>query len=245
MTDSSTKRILFIVLLSLAVHVAIFALWTGKPVTAPQAGGKGLTVALLVQAQRTTPSQTTTKEQPPAKPQPRQFQSEQLQEKPVQAVQAVVKKPAQKNVATIAETIIPPAPEPVNTPPKSPAAQTRAPVIARSQPDKTAQPEPHQANTDATTNRQLASVLQKAFNAEFYYPRLAIRRGWQGKVQLGLRIEADGHLSDIRIMQGSGYDLLDNAAIKSLNKVEMLPTAVTLLDGRSLELVLPVEYRLL
>ena len=87
--------------------------------------------------------------------------------------------------------------------------------------------------------------LQRAFALNFSYPRLAIKRGWQGEVQLGLRINAKGYLSQIRILQGSGYDILDKAAIKSLNKVEILPEAIAFLNGHSLDLILPVSYQLL
>jgi protein TonB len=91
----------------------------------------------------------------------------------------------------------------------------------------------------------LRADLEQAFALHFRYPRLAIKRGWQGEVRLGLRIEANGHLSQVRILQGSGYGLLDKAAMKSLNKVETLPNAIALLNGRSLDLILPVKYQLL
>jgi protein TonB len=107
-----------------------------------------------------------------------------------------------------------------------------------SQTDKTLQLSPKTASL-------LRADLEQAFALHFQYPRLAIKRGWQGEVRLGLRIEANGHLSQVRILQGSGYGLLDKAALKSLNKVETLPEAIALLNGRSLDLILPVKYQLL
>lgn len=91
----------------------------------------------------------------------------------------------------------------------------------------------------------LHSDLERAFALHFYYPRIAIKRGWQGEVRISLRIEADGHLSRVRVLNSSGHVLLDKAAIASIDKVEILPTAIALLDGRTLDLILPVEYRLL
>jgi protein TonB len=91
----------------------------------------------------------------------------------------------------------------------------------------------------------LRADLEQAFALHFRYPRLAIKRGWQGEVRLGLRIEANGHLSQVRVLQGSGYGLLDKAAMKSLIKVETLPKAIALLNGHSLDLILPVKYQLL
>jgi protein TonB len=87
--------------------------------------------------------------------------------------------------------------------------------------------------------------LEQAFALHFRYPRLAIKHGWQGEVRLGLRIEASGQLSRIRVLQGSGYALLDKAAMKSLKEVKVLPAATALLDDNGMDLILPVQYRLL
>lgn len=104
---------------------------------------------------------------------------------------------------------------------------------------------PQQASLPAQTSSLLRADLERAFALHFYYPRLAIKRGWQGDVHISLRIESDGQLSEIRILRGSGYSLLDKSAMQSINKVEILPAAIALLDGNSLDLILPVEYRLL
>jgi len=242
MKHSSTKHILLAVVLSLAVHAVMFSSWTNDASPIPQAGGQGMTVTLVVEAKQ--PAAIEHAEPAPTAPQP---SASTLKE--TVAVVVPTNAPAKKSQ---------PEPRPVlasaaktntavkKTPPVKAenVSSTRKPVeIVKntSPPDINATPRA----SSIENNKRLESVLQKAFNAEFYYPRLAVRRGWQGKVQLGLRIEADGHLSDIRVMHGSGYKLLDKAALKSLHKVEMLPVAVSLLEGRSLELILPVEYRLL
>ena len=104
---------------------------------------------------------------------------------------------------------------------------------------------PLQASLPAQTSSLLRADLERAFALHFYYPRIAIKRGWQGDVHISLRIESNGQLSEIRILRGSGYSLLDKSAMQSINKVEILPAAIALLDGNSLDLILPVEYRLL
>ena len=104
---------------------------------------------------------------------------------------------------------------------------------------------PLQASLPEQTSSLLRADLERAFALHFYYPRLAIKRGWQGNVHISLRIKSNGQLSEIRILRGSGYSLLDKSAMKSINKVEILPAAVALLDGNSLDLILPVKYRLL
>ncbi len=78
----------------------------------------------------------------------------------------------------------------------------------------------------------------------FHYPGLARRRGWQGTVTLGLRIEWDGHLEDIRVLETSGHRVLDRAALRTLRKVEKLSDVSNVLHSAGLNLVLPVEFQL-
>jgi len=91
----------------------------------------------------------------------------------------------------------------------------------------------------------LYSDLKRAFDLHFYYPRMAIKRGWEGEVKISLRVEANGYLTHIQVIDSSGYNLLDKAAITSIDRVQILPAAIALLDGRSLDLILPVQYGLL
>ena len=79
----------------------------------------------------------------------------------------------------------------------------------------------------------------------FSYPLLARQRNWQGEVRLGLRVEANGHLSHIHIVKSSGYTLLDHAAQKSLERIVTIPDAAGWLQGRHFDTVIPVEYRLI
>jgi protein TonB len=78
-----------------------------------------------------------------------------------------------------------------------------------------------------------------------YYPMLARRHGWEGRVQLALRIEPDGHVSHLQLAQSSGYAALDEAALASAQRIEVLDDVATRLHGAYLDMVLPIEYRLL
>ena len=93
--------------------------------------------------------------------------------------------------------------------------------------------------------QRIQSQLQQALRPHFYYPRMAIRRGWQGAVRLGLRIQSNGALLNIRVVSSSGYGILDRAAIDSLQQVKYLPAAVAVLNGRNMDVVLPVSFNLL
>lgn len=100
-------------------------------------------------------------------------------------------------------------------------------------------------NISNKTKDRLQSSLGKQLRQYFYYPRLARKKGWQGKVKLELRVEGSGQLSHIRLMQSSGYASLDDAALKSLRKVAFLPEARNWLQGTHYDIIVPVEYRLI
>lgn len=231
MINPSTQRITLALLLSLAVHGLVVMLWDDKPHVL-QAGGQAMTVSLVVHASK--PQLT-----PEKKPAPEEKVEESLTERKNKAIQETPDTPAAIETVFVQQVI-----EPVMT-----HVQTTTVTPTKATNRQEAVQHSERAVTTAaiteTTSQQLKVVLRKAFNANFYYPRQAIRRGWQGEVKLGLHISASGRLTKIRVLQASGYELLDKAAINSLNKVEILPGAIAMLNGQSLDLILPVEYRLL
>ncbi len=110
--------------------------------------------------------------------------------------------------------------------------------------DQNIQGTPFLTETSAVRSDILSSLSQ-AFAPYFRYPLLAQRRGWQGVVELGVHIKANGQLSRIWINRSSGHRILDKAAAKSLDQVTTLPMLDSNLSGDDLDMVLPVEYRLI
>lgn len=106
-----------------------------------------------------------------------------------------------------------------------------------------AAPSPHLDT--ALLGSRLEGQLRDALAPYFAYPMLARRNGWQGQVRLGLRVEADGRLSHVRIAHSSGYRLLDRAALSTLNRIKTVPKAAGWLDGQHFDIVLPIDYRLI
>ena len=105
------------------------------------------------------------------------------------------------------------------------------------------QPESVAASGDALHN-QLLGELQTRLARYLTYPPLARERGWQGTVLLGLHVESNGRLGNIRLERSSGYAVLDRSALNSLNRLGYLSEAVAWLNGRSADMQLPVIYRL-
>jgi len=91
---------------------------------------------------------------------------------------------------------------------------------------------------------QLQAALQSRLRFNRHYPRSAIRRGWEGRVELAVQIDTQGQIGVIRILQSSGHRLLDQAAIQSVEGLASLPEADILLDQQPIEITIPVIYRL-
>lgn len=104
--------------------------------------------------------------------------------------------------------------------------------------------QPHNSQLPESAHR-VTQQLNLAISEHFTYPRLAQRNGWQGLVKLGLRIEPNGQLSRIRVISTSGYAVLDQAAMETLNRISVLRDIDAWLRGRPLDTVLPIEYKLL
>ncbi len=55
------------------------------------------------------------------------------------------------------------------------------------------------------------------------YPAVAIRRGYEGKVVLNVRVLPNGKPEEIAIYKSSGYKVLDKAALKAVKKWKFVP----------------------
>jgi protein TonB len=94
------------------------------------------------------------------------------------------------------------------------------------------------------SDRQLRNGVLELVGQRLSYPVIARRRGWQGVVTLELHIEADGLISGLQVTGTSGYPVLDRAAMEAL-RLASIPGAAHWLHGRSIDMLIPVEYRLL
>ncbi|MBT8122273.1 MAG: TonB family protein [Gammaproteobacteria bacterium] len=91
--------------------------------------------------------------------------------------------------------------------------------------------------------KTLRNALVSALQARFRYPRRAQKRGWEGTVVISLRILPEGQLADVHVANSSGVPVLDRAALRSLSEVSV-SRHVAWLDGREIDMLIPVEYRL-
>ena len=97
---------------------------------------------------------------------------------------------------------------------------------------------------EAAKTDEASSELRKMFSANFTYPPLARRRGWEGEVRLGLRLEPDGRVTHIHIVKSSGFAILDKSALKTARGLGLAPAAARWLQGEWFDMILPVRYQL-
>lgn len=92
----------------------------------------------------------------------------------------------------------------------------------------------------ALIRKKLSAFVERNFR----YPRFAVKRGWEGTVELGLRVEANGRLSNVRIVKTSGYSILDEAALTTLTETDYINGLEAWLAGNYFDTTLPVKYQL-
>lgn len=101
---------------------------------------------------------------------------------------------------------------------------------------------------DKDQKEQAARVIQEAsplyqINPPPRYPRLARRRGYEGLVVLEVDVDEYGRPSTITLFSGSGYSLLDKAALEAVRKWRFQPGTI---DGIPQKMVVkvPIRFRL-
>jgi TonB family protein len=86
-------------------------------------------------------------------------------------------------------------------------------------------------STDPTLGARLEQPRALAIhNSSEYYPPLARRQLLQGTVRLAFVVDTDGSIIQVTVLESSGYELLDAAALKMWSEARFAVPAK--LDGR-------------
>lgn len=92
--------------------------------------------------------------------------------------------------------------------------------------------------------RGLLSHIRRLLTNQAPYPALARRRGWEGEVLVGFRIDDNGVIENVRVAQGSGYPTLDMAAVRAVRRLGRVPNVARWLPEGEVSVQLPVVYKL-
>jgi len=256
------SRLGYFVLASLALHVLVVVLWRGEPPASP-VGQSTFQITLLARYGDTPGNAGADAGQQENSDTQRQIKSSELSSEPSaldesqdgkllpatdpatssQAVSRAAHDLQQPGTRARAGVLKPhnKAPEETNSQlTKRHATLVQGAVGATSGSTSHGQ----QQMSSAARYLRVRAALQKALLPRFDYPSVARRRGWQGRVRIGLHVEADGDLTRIHLLESSGYALLDRAAVKNVTELRTVPAATQWLDGRDMDVILPVRYQL-
>ena len=84
-------------------------------------------------------------------------------------------------------------------------------------------------------------VRQRIVNAQSY-PRIARRRGLEGQPVVAFTLDKRGRLTKVDLAQTSGYQLLDQAALKAVQKAAPYPEIPAQLELDSFQFKLPISF---
>ena len=207
--------------LSAAAHLAAAALMLAPAMPAQVASDRAIHIQLVQPAIRAVTHESTAPESITI---PKREASSTRSQVPPQA-----KATSPRSAAT------PPPPAPLPAP-----AQPVAHKATRTEPAQAIR-----AVDSKTTSDALRQQVGQLLSQHFHYPRLARSRGWEGIVELGLHIAADGRVSHVILHRSSTYPTLDRAALVAAGHLRRVPGAEVLLNQEGLDLVVPVHYRLI
>ncbi len=118
-----------------------------------------------------------------------------------------------------------------------------APAVSETEQHNRAEADGLAPPTDSAANH-LQGLLLEAIARHFVYPPVARRNGWEGKAEVLIHLDHTGRLRVVRLARSSGYAVLDQDAVLTLQKIGSIPTAYHWLHGHSYNARLPVLYKL-
>jgi protein TonB len=79
--------------------------------------------------------------------------------------------------------------------------------------------------------------IRELITGRLEYPPLARKMGWRGQVNLAFTVLEDGSVRDVRVVNSSGYALLDHNAVETVQRAAPFPKPPI-----KAELLMPVRY---
>jgi len=76
---------------------------------------------------------------------------------------------------------------------------------------------------DAVEMDRIRMLVRSHLEAFKYYPASARRRGIEGHVEIGFTLTRDGAADEVSVLHGSGYAMLDHAALETVHRAQPFP----------------------
>jgi TonB family protein len=100
------------------------------------------------------------------------------------------------------------------------------------------------ANQGDDSDRPPSYDLGSDRNPKPNYPYIAKKRGWQGDVLIGVDVKQDGWPERVRVIESSGFGLLDNAAVATIRDTWQFQPAQRLRRAVVGYTEVPISFRL-
>ena len=251
------SRLFWALAVSAGIHAAALhwgGQWidrSGTPVAAPER----LQIALRIAA--TPPSEPPSETLPMAAP-PRPTAKRAAAQPPVTGtvpiaqiapeprrqnpVQPTLREEARREPPLTAEAAEFRRPAAPRTRPNRPAPRAAEEMVARPNP-----PEPEETLVYPETPADyaaLVSSVRSRIDGTKRYPRLARRAGFEGRTLLKFKILPDGRVTEIRVLETSQFEMLDEAAMRAVERAAPFQEEGRQIRGKFIEVILPVVFQL-
>lgn len=151
-------------------------------------------------------------------------------EKAKAAAPAVKRQPSPKSSKKVRLT---PKKTPLAPKPRKPSivsAPGPAPVSVAPQPESSqtqiSSSSPNPAASGVANRKQGTETVTKTIplnDPKPEYPRIALKRGWEGTVSLLIQVTPEGHSGSVTVDRTSGHDALDKAAVETARTWTFIP----------------------
>ena len=90
--------------------------------------------------------------------------------------------------------------------------------------------------------REWGNLILVVINSKIKYPKIALNKNIGGQVLVRLKISTKGNLKTIKILESSGFSILDNEVIRAIKTTNYFPSAPKPLDSKNYTFKLPVKF---
>jgi protein TonB len=217
---SSRSSLLPFFLISLGLHVAFFSSWPSAPKI--EKFREPIPVAFLPipEVKKVEPLPEIKPQEPVAKISKIKPQKQKLARKPTPVQKAPTPQPKRKKMQPRK-----PKPPPLQVGKKEviikrplPSLEELLPPIRWSQSQEREEIEDGAVRLDTQEPKYISylSSIKRAIELVWEYPDMALRHGLQGKLVLEFVVHGDGNLMKTRIIRSSGFSILDEEAVRSI-----------------------------
>ena len=151
---------------------------------------------------------------------------------------------------TVSVQSVPRIQQTVPSPYSGPLKMTALPLGDREKESSSQNPDQEKNGSEISHHAKKLGELQNGYSkqvwakiaAAIHYPRIARKRGYEGKPVVSFILRQDGELAKLTIIKPSLYTTLDRAALEAVRRAVPYPPFPKLLNRSSIRFQLPISY---